>query len=137
MTLQIEEKERRKAIITRREGKEKERHHDYMERDKGGGGGGGAVQPSLSPEFHQKCSSTVTHDDWTTARVFQLTARTRWHVQLFIFGYLQRSLRYPRVDAAPESAGRCAGLFWEAGYHVFVLFFSPGISGVASGEPFM
>lgn len=70
MTLQIEEKGRRKAIITRREGKEKERNHDYMERDKGGGGRGGAVQPSLSPHLHQKCSSTVTHDDWTMARVF-------------------------------------------------------------------
>lgn len=54
MTLQIEEKGRRKAIITRREGKGKERDHDYMERDKGGGEGGGAVQPSHSPHLHQK-----------------------------------------------------------------------------------
>lgn len=116
MTLQIEEKGGRKAIITGREGKEKESNHGYMERDKGGWGWcGTAISSSRSPP---KLQSLMTPGPRPSVLANGTHAQRQlcWHVQLFIFGYLLLSLGYPRVDATPESAGRCVDLFWEAGY---------------------
>lgn len=87
------------------------------------GGGGGVLQPSLPPHLHQNCRNTALQSlmapgprPSVLANGTHTQRQLCWHVHLFIFGYLLLSLGYPRVDATPESAGRCVDLFWEAGY---------------------
>lgn len=69
VTLQIEEKWEREAVITGREGKENEGDHEYMKGDEVGWRGAAISSSRYPPKLH-KHSSTVTHKDWTVAKYF-------------------------------------------------------------------
>lgn len=104
---------------------------------------GVGVQPCLSPDNQKNGTNTALQSLVGTGPQPSILANgihacresTCWHVQLFIFGYLLLSLRYPRVDATPGSARRCVDLFWEVGYGVFFPVSAGRIEGAFHVRP--
>lgn len=98
-------------------------------------GGGAAIPFSRSPPKVQTHSSTVTHDDWTVARVFQLTAHT--HTLACSAVYFGASPTFPQISSrgcGPREGWKVCG-FILGGWVPWCFF--PGYQRVASGEHFM